>query len=61
MSDTDFAYTPIANSCGFNTQADGLQSVFDRTCYENKLKNDPKLKTVMDKLAKELVQTFELK
>jgi len=51
----------VAQSCGWKTGNYGEVGDFDQKCYENKLKQDPKLKLVLDQMAQDLIKTFELK
>jgi hypothetical protein len=53
-----YPYDLVAAECTIKT-ADGER--IDNACYENALKRDPKLKTLLDAAAKDLVQTFAIK
>jgi hypothetical protein len=63
ISEIRYPIIPIADSCGMkrdqNLNLDPKNLDYD--CYQNKIKNDPKLKEIMDKSAKDLIKTFELK
>ncbi len=60
ISEIKYPQIPAAVKCGYNVE-DATKSNFNRECYENILRNDPMLKTIMDQAAKDLVKTFELK
>ena len=60
ISEIRYPQIPAAVKCGYNVE-DSTKSNLNRDCYENILKNDPKLKAIMDQAAKDLVKTFELK
>jgi hypothetical protein len=63
ISEIRYPIIPIAEACGMTRDADFnlIAEKFDPICYQNKMKNDPKLKEIMDQSAKDLIKTFELK
>jgi hypothetical protein len=59
ISEIQYPLLPLAESCGFSSADPKV--TFDKACYENKMKNDPKLKIILDQTAKDLIKDFELK
>jgi hypothetical protein len=63
ISEIRYPIIPIAEACGMTRDVDFnlIAEKFDPVCYQNKMKNDPKLKEIMDQSTKDLLKTFELK
>lgn len=58
IKEPEYNLKELGDSCGLAELTPPLSAY---ECFDNKLKNDPKLKELMDKGAKDLIKTFELK